>query len=270
VNVNEMTESDLDTGDLVERTLKLARGELSPTAADKLRGRAALGLRPTALEPRRIGAKSALRSWSALRASGKTGALFSAVLLGAGFGAGYWLRGAEPQGVERAVDVPAILATDELAMAEKSGVVEAQSSVALAPQSVARSESSPPLAQAAPAASKGAKRATSRDSEELAIMRRVERALRNGEPALALGLLAELETRLPNTGLTEERSAARVMAHCGLHDAGHQRRAETFLENYPKSVYRARVTAACRMGMAGNTGAADSTSDEGIAPRGDE
>ena len=88
--------------------------------------------------------------------------------------------------------------------------------------------------------------------------------------ALALVLLAELEARFPDTGLIEERAAAGVMAHCGLGDAGHQRRAETFVEGHPRSVYRARVEAACRRGMPRTGGAADLTVHEGMSSGGDE
>lgn len=101
-------------------------------------------------------------------------------------------------------------------------------------------------------------------------MRRVERALRTEEPALALVLLAELEARFPDTGLTEERTAAAVLAHCGLRDAGHRRRAETFVESHAKSVYRARVEAACRLGTPESLGAADRTLREGMSSGGDE
>jgi hypothetical protein len=76
-------------------------------------------------------------------------------------------------------------------------------------------------------------------------MRRIERALRNEQPALALALLAEVEARFPRSALEEERLAASVMAHCGLHDPGHERRAQSFLESRPRSVYRTRVVAAC-------------------------
>src|SRR5262245_39921024 len=76
--------------DSVDRLLDLARAEFSPSAADKLRTRAALRV------PGQGGAP-ALRSWRALLASGKAGLLSGVLLLGSGVAMGYWLgRGGAP------------------------------------------------------------------------------------------------------------------------------------------------------------------------------
>jgi hypothetical protein len=259
----------------VDRTLQLAQLELSPTAADKARGRAALDLPvpplPSAAHP---------GAWAALRASGKTGALVSAVLLGVGFGAGYWLGRAEPRALAPRADAPPALASnapagssigastdgigrpldaparaeaaldagsdalpDETQRAEVSSATAASAPPAPLPRSTRpppRAPGPPRAADAPPASAQG-----SRSSEELDLMRRIERSLRNDQPALALALLAEAEARFPRSALEEERLAASVMAHCGLRDPGHERRAETFLQSRPRSVYRTRVVAAC-------------------------
>jgi hypothetical protein len=112
--------------------------------------------------------------------------------------------------------------------------------------------------------------AGSRNTEELALMRRIERALRNDQPAIALALVAEAEARFPKSALDEERLAASVVAHCGLQDPGHTRRAEDFVQSRPRSVYRTRVLAAC--GAPGVPNAADdrATPSEGKRSRGDQ
>ena len=82
-------------------------------------------------------------------------------------------------------------------------------------------------------------------NDELALLRRVERALRNADPALALALLGELDERFPDTRLVEERQAARLLAGCRLQDPNAIARAHAFLHDNPASVYRQRVQLAC-------------------------
>jgi hypothetical protein len=261
----------------VERAVQLARLELSPSRADKARGRSALGLP----EPAPAATAAYSPGWAALRASGKVGALVSAVLLGAGFAAGYWLGRAEPHAAApnrselampaeavgdatlgeaeaRARQMDAPQRGDTPRPADGAGSGEAAparvSSAAEAKLPVEASSRSPGRAPK-PLAVEPAHEASgpvhepgthgSRGADELALMRRIERALRNDQPALALALLAELEDRVPDSALEEERLAASVMAHCGLRDAGHERRAQDFLQTRPRSVYRTRVLAAC-------------------------
>jgi hypothetical protein len=82
-------------------------------------------------------------------------------------------------------------------------------------------------------------------NDELALLRRVERALRNADPALALALLGELDERFPNSRLVEERQAAKLMADCRLESPEASERARSFLNEHPASVYRQRVQLAC-------------------------
>jgi hypothetical protein len=132
----------------------------------------------------------------------------------------------------------------------------------LAPQAVPRPLSlAPPLAahaptsNASPAQAGGARgkrgageSATPRAltlTEELAILKRVERALREGETGTALELLDELEQLEPSTALAEERLAANVMARCGLGLGSRARLADEFAHAHPASVYLERVRSAC-------------------------
>jgi hypothetical protein len=77
-------------------------------------------------------------------------------------------------------------------------------------------------------------------------MRRVERALREGNSRLALALLGELERAVPRGRLGEERSAAEVMAKCGLGVGPPLVLADDFAKKYASSVYYARVMQACQ------------------------
>jgi hypothetical protein len=81
---------------------------------------------------------------------------------------------------------------------------------------------------------------------EVRALRNAERALRDGNPGLALAFLRELDRQVPNGQLAEERDAADTLARCarGDHPFGVNLAAE-FTERHPGSVYRARVEEAC-------------------------
>jgi hypothetical protein len=81
---------------------------------------------------------------------------------------------------------------------------------------------------------------------EVRALRNTERALRDGNPGLALVFLDQLDRDVPKGQLTEERDAAATLARCARGDrpigvdlAG------DFAERHPGSVYRARVEQAC-------------------------
>ena len=82
-------------------------------------------------------------------------------------------------------------------------------------------------------------------SEEARELQRVDRALRNGMPTLALGILRELDERIPRGALLEERAAARLVARCQNGDAEAPRAARIWLQRNPRSVYVTRLEAAC-------------------------
>jgi len=76
--------------------------------------------------------------------------------------------------------------------------------------------------------------------------RAVERALRDREPGLALGLLRELDRAVPGGRLVEERQATAAIARCGTGDVPFGvDLGEEFAGRYPGSVYQARVEEAC-------------------------
>jgi len=87
---------------------------------------------------------------------------------------------------------------------------------------------------------------------EIKALRYVERALRNREPHNALARLAQLDREVPDGQMKEERAAAQAMARCeerarsGAPDhAQVMQRVLEFSQQYPASVYFARVRQTC-------------------------
>jgi hypothetical protein len=95
----------------------------------------------------------------------------------------------------------------------------------------------PPSAPTAPAALTLA--------QEVEILKRVERALREGEPGAALELLDDMEQRGASAMLAEERLAATIMARCGLGLGVSEQLLAQLNREYPSSMYQARVERAC-------------------------
>jgi len=273
-----MTERDAD-----DRLLELGLSELTPSAQDKQRHRAALArwLEPNAAgSPLRERAPSPVRGWSALRASGAAGWTTGALLLSAGVGLGLWLQASIDERALRQMQPPAPSA----AAVEAAPGRSAPGWVAPLPppeRSEAPSVSEPsPRDDALPGpttavehsrptvATKPARRATSHRrpnepepserepsgsepvvaepfDEELALLQRVERALRAKRSSVAVALLGELDERFPRTRLGEERQVARLIAECQLQLPEASQRGERFLEERGASVYASRVRAAC-------------------------
>jgi hypothetical protein len=224
-----------------------------------------------------------VRAWRALRASGSAGVLVGAVLMGFGFGAGLWLgraderpashlMGQTPASVAR-VDtfaggaVPPVLDLRGLVPRDDSA---SQPDTALHQDIAEPSEPSPPSEPLVRRAARAPRQAPSRAQatfpragEELALLRRVERALRTQNPALALALIAELDEHFPDTRLAEERDAARVIATCGVGEGGARIRAERFSREHGGSVYAERVREACGI-------TERSVSSEGSSSSGDQ
>lgn len=82
--------------------------------------------------------------------------------------------------------------------------------------------------------------------EELALLQRAERAVRAGNAALGLPLIAELDAGYPRSKLIEERRAIELMAHCAAGATDGASRAERFLRAQPRSIYAARKSELCR------------------------
>jgi hypothetical protein len=92
---------------------------------------------------------------------------------------------------------------------------------------------------------------------EVALLERVDRAIRAGEGAIAAALLDELDRSVPTPVLRHERAAAGVLARCAAAPAGSssaQRQAHTdaerFLARDSASVYADRIRAACPLDSA--------------------
>jgi hypothetical protein len=223
--------------DEVDEVLALARGGLS--APDAVLERVWQRVTPAALAP------TTPSGWAALKATGASGAVAAALLAGGGFGLGFLARGeAQVQQGNVALAAPAVIvpATPPVptpAPSPTGDVPEAvvvDASVEPAPRTSARAPSR-----------RATKPASDDAQQELALLQRVERALRNEDAALALVLLAELEQRFPRTALGEERRAARLMSHCIQEERGAAEAARAFLKQHPASVYQNRLRSLCKI-----------------------
>jgi hypothetical protein len=92
-------------------------------------------------------------------------------------------------------------------------------------------------------------------TEELEGVREADAALRAGNPARALELLARAERRFAGGELAEEREALSVLAECKLDPAAGAGRARRFVGAKPQSVHVETIVEACRLGAAGAQGA---------------
>jgi hypothetical protein len=82
--------------------------------------------------------------------------------------------------------------------------------------------------------------------KEVSALRAIERALRDGQPGLALALLRELDRAVPEGRLVEEREATAAIARCALDQVPFGvDLAEDFGARHPGSVYLERVLQAC-------------------------
>lgn len=83
------------------------------------------------------------------------------------------------------------------------------------------------------------------DEDEVTWVLRVRKALARGEPQLALGLLRELDVKVPKGRLGEERAAGRAIARCLLQPTTGAAESESFVSRYPSSIHLGRVTRSC-------------------------
>jgi hypothetical protein len=81
---------------------------------------------------------------------------------------------------------------------------------------------------------------------ELRALRRVELALRENQPRLALTLLDELDRAVPDGKLSEERLAAFVVARCAIGLGSRGALLREFANSHPDSVYLGRVEQSCK------------------------
>jgi hypothetical protein len=254
-----MLEAPMTNLDDLERTiLSEARAFIEPTVADEARilERLALGLGGvatiSAIAAPRHGTLARLQRWLATR---KAVALSCALLgAGAGFGAGFVVghnnqRADVPSPArfveDRDAESPRISAatpTAETPSDETKAVRAADESPAVlgsTPQS--------PVFRRTQSESNGSPLAVSDPiADELALLKRAERAIRARDSLLALGLLRELEQRFPRGKLLAERAAARVMAECQQQPPDVARRTgEAYLRGANSGVYNERVRRLC-------------------------
>jgi hypothetical protein len=82
-------------------------------------------------------------------------------------------------------------------------------------------------------------------ADELLLVQRVQRALARREPSLALALLSELDTHIPNGRLLEERAAGKAIALCMHSSPRAAMSLERFKRQFPDSVHLPRVVSTC-------------------------
>jgi len=260
-NEREGEPEDADA-DIVDRHLQRAWQAFSPPSnlRELVRGRLTSSSAAT-LGAIGMGLASNVRpegAWASLQASGKLGGLVGAGLLGIGLLSGYWIRDRQQ------MELPAVIArpSHEVKLAVPAPLVAGlREPERLPPDSAAKAP--PPDGAVVPRARRPAQRVaapettqpavvttqpavvTAQPGDELALLRRAERAVRVDNAALALALIGELEEQHPNSSLLEERRAIELMAYCSAGASDAVARAQRFLREYPGSAYAGRIRALC-------------------------
>jgi hypothetical protein len=238
-----MIPSDLEEQELLGR----ARRGLSPGPGDAERVHAALQAalvhaRPDVDSPPDLDAPSLVAKGAAIPGWISAVALSLGVAAAAG-GAGYYFgfrAGAASVVPERIVEVRL---QPSAPPSELPAPVTPASAAPQASPSVARNP--PPVRIPPPNVATVPSAADAALGEETRLVARVERALRDGNPRLALGLLGELDRTNPGGQLREERDAARVLGRCALATESTPEVAQEFAKRYPGSAYLPRITEAC-------------------------
>lgn len=230
--------------------LERARRGLAPTAADTARVAQRLSFAlgaispPSSTDPVSPGAAAGPAPWV-----GKLAVAGAVAAVGAlGYLAGH--HAGVSEGLARAPSVPPIVvASTGMARNLSPGPIPpAAAAAAPEPAPVRLRTTSSSNASRASSAPSAASSSAAFDHEVIQL-RRVQRALREGNPRLALVLLDDLDTAVPRGRLGEERAAARVIARCVLGAGPASVLAEDFAAAFPNSVYAARVKQACSAGI---------------------
>lgn len=263
-------------GTPAELTLELARRSHEPTTADRarnlaaLRGRlglpAPLGSPPVSnpVPPLRPPAPAAasrglgLAPWQQLVGVGVlTGAMGFFLGLGVSERASSEPVGAPLDAALQQAPAPSAVtaprdARPELAAVTAETAVPARSALqgsprpAGAPPERARSVVKRSVPRQSVATPSVAERSDPELIEAVRLLGRARRALERQEPALALGLLDELDARFARELLDEERSATRVLALCaGGEPAAALELARGWLVDRPRSIYARRLEQSC-------------------------
>ncbi len=228
--------------------LASARRGLSPTSGDAERVHAAiqLALRVPATMPH---ANSEALS-KPLRSLLRWGRPVAALALATATGAGGYALGFRAGRAERVISAPRVVVAPPptvmpVPRVETPAPLRPLPELPAPPARPGRSAIEKSLSPA-PSSIASSSSAESPLELETRLLTRVERALRDDNPRLALGLLGELDREVPGGQLAEERRAARVIAHCELGTASAPELARDFLARYASSAYRARIETACK------------------------
>lgn len=100
--------------------------------------------------------------------------------------------------------------------------------------------------QSKPAAARPPEKPKASVHDELALIRRMQSAVRSGAYARALALTRQHATTYPQGAFVEDRDALRTLALCQSGRASGPAAATTFRERWPKSMHKARIAAACK------------------------
>jgi hypothetical protein len=265
----------------VDARLRLARQVLSPSDEHRRRVRSALAARLAAEGQAATLPVRAVRVARRIASPRLSRALEAAALVAAGFVLGVWFAETRPPeaAAPSAARAPADAERWEEAPPEPARVAPtraepsqqpaspstppAEPAVALSAASSAATETSNARSRPAKSSSTGANgrertgtvsRATAADgfAEELALLRRAERATRSGDALLARSLIAELDARFPKTALRQERAALLVLVACATGEPAAQSAAREFMQRHEQSVHLDRIRSACQLDSAGS------------------
>ena len=153
---------------------------------------------------------------------------------------------------KRAAEVKAVAAPEVVAVPTEVPEVPVPAEVPEVPAIAEAQVPAPAIVPAAnevdaPAPAKRRAKESSTFGEEMALIRKAQRALAGGRADAALATLAEHERKFPRGSMNEDRLALRALALCsaGRHDEG--RRAAKLLEQrFPRSLYAERVDERCK------------------------
>lgn len=238
----------------LERTMLTARRGLAPNTEDAARVRARLDaalLAPASGRTSKPATSSGPASEVAVNAS-RVGRIAATLTLAALTGAGGYVLGYRTRDAElRQRGEPRVVAASPLPAASAMAPTETRPPLQPAPdlpgsKASARRTGGTSVPLDVVPAPVGSAAGESPLEIETRLLARVERSLREKNPRLALGLLAELDRQVPGGQLAEERQAGRVVAHCELGSDTAPDLARDFTARYPSSAYLARVRAACR------------------------
>lgn len=245
-----MTRPDEDAEMLV---LERARRGLAPNGAERKAalGRLAVTLAlPSAVNP--LASDSAgLAPHASVAVTAPAGVSIYTLLAGiagglvVGFGAGHFsARPSEPPAEVRST--APVVATDR-PLAPPAEKALAPLPVPTEPVPTAKAPVSPSPAKRASRDPEQQDATQSADYDELSYVQRAQTALRNGDAALALGLVRTLDERQPKGALLAERGVLRVLALCdlGRHDEARSAALATFGTGGTNDVYRRRIESSC-------------------------